>query len=168
MSLNVYLIVEKPVKKKKSSGIFVPENGQLKEISKEEWKSRYPTDPIILEDNETETITVYSDNITHNLGKMAEAADLYHVLWCPHMLRFSFFLEEFNKEMKFEDTQPIYAKELIDPLRNGLHKLKMEPEKYKQYNPKNGWGDYEILVKFVENYLNACYEYPETKVEVIR
>ena len=60
------------------------------------------------------------------------------------------------------------AKELIEPLRQGLHNLKSEPERYKKFNPENGWGSYDGLVKFVENYLNACYEYPDADVEVSR
>jgi len=50
----------------------------------------------------------------------------------------------------------------------GLHNLKIEPERYKKFNPENGWGSYDGLVKFVENYLNACYEYPDADVEVSR
>jgi hypothetical protein len=57
---------------------------------------------------------------------------------------------------------------LIEPLRQGLHNLKSEPERYKKFNPENGWGSYDGLVKFVENYLNACYEYPDADVEVSR
>ena len=60
------------------------------------------------------------------------------------------------------------VKELIEPLRQGLHNLKIEPERYKKFNPENGWGSYDGLVKFVENYLNACYEYPDADVKVSR
>ena len=60
------------------------------------------------------------------------------------------------------------AKELIEPLRQGLHNLKSEPESYMKFNPENGWGSYDGLVEFVESYLNACYEYPDADVEVSR
>jgi len=62
----------------------------------------------------------------------------------------------------------IIAADLIEPLRQGLHELKSRPEHFKQFNPDNGWGTYEGLVEFVDNYLNACYEYPEADVEVDR
>jgi hypothetical protein len=32
---------------------------------------------------------------------------------------------------------------LIEPLKEGLHRLKSNPNKYKEFNPDNGWGDYE-------------------------
>ena len=99
---------------------------------------------------EAETNEVYSANITHNLGKMAGEAGIYEHLWRPDEIKIT------------------KAKELIEPLRQGLHNLKSEPERYKKFNPENGWGSYDGLVKFVENYLNACYEYPDADVEVSR
>jgi hypothetical protein len=81
---------------------------------------------------------------------MAEAAGIYEHLWRPDEIKIT------------------KAKELIEPLRQGLHNLKSEPERYKKFNPENGWGSYDGLVKFVENYLNACYEYPDADVEVSR
>ena len=98
------------------------------------------------EDNEQ----VYWGNITHNLSKMAEEAGIYEHLWRPDEIKIT------------------KAKELIEPLRQGLHNLKSEPERYKKFNPENGWGTYDGLVKFVENYLNACYEYPDAVIEVSR
>lgn len=38
----------------------------------------------------------------------------------------------------------------------------------KKFNPKNGWGSYGGLVKFVEDYLAACIENPTAKVSVWR
>jgi hypothetical protein len=46
--------------------------------------------------------------------------------------------------------------------------LKDNPERYKEFNPENGWGNYEVLVGFVSKYLDACYEYPDSDVEVWR
>lgn len=93
---------------------------------------------------------VFSDNITHNLNTMAEAAGLYEVLWRP------------------EDLQIRYAHELVGPLRNGLAKLTADPEKFRALNPKNGWGAYEDLVQFVEAYLEACIGNPLAEVSVSR
>jgi hypothetical protein len=151
MSLDVSLITKEPQIKKASSGIFVRENGQTREIPLEEWNARNPDrEPVTLEQEETETNEVYSENITHNLGAMAKEAGIYGCLWRPD-------------EMKITK-----AKELIEPLREGLHNLKSEPERYKKFNPENGWGSYDVLVSFVENYLNACYEHPDADVEVSR
>lgn len=95
-------------------------------------------------------VSCFSKNITHNLGDMAEAAGVYEACWRP---------EELNI------TQ---AGHLVPILKLGLHRLKKNPEKYKKLNPKNGWGTYEILVKFVEEYLDACEMNPNAYIEVSR
>jgi len=92
----------------------------------------------------------YWANITHNLGQMADAAGIYEALWRP-------------EELKIKK-----AKKLIPLLEEGLRKLKEDPEKYKKFNSPNGWGMYEHFVPFVENYLNACKENPESIVSVSR
>jgi hypothetical protein len=35
-------------------------------------------------------------------------------------------------------------------------------------NPENGWGTYEHLVKFVEEYILACDKYPESTIDISR
>lgn len=90
---------------------------------------------------------VFSGNITHNLGNMADAAGIYEALWHPERI----------------DIKT--ASQLIDPLKAGLDLLKSDPEKYKKLNPENGWGNYEGLVDFVERYLAACLEYPDAEIE---
>lgn len=80
MSLDVYLIGKSTVQKRET--IFIRENGAIREISREEWNSRFPsTEPVTVHINEVND--GYHANITHNLGKMAEAAGIYHALWRP-------------------------------------------------------------------------------------
>ena len=102
----------------------------------------------------TDTITedepVYDTNITHNLGTMAKAVGIYKALWRPEELDI--------------DT----AGDLIPLLELGLHVLKEAPEYYKQYNAENGWGLYKHFVPFVENYLIACKQYPQSKIAISR
>lgn len=100
--------------------------------------------------NEEETDYAYSANITHNLGQMADKAGIYEALWRP------------------EEIGITSANELIEPLREGLHRLKSEREEYEKLNPSNGWGNYETLVDFVDKYLNACYEHPNAEISVSR
>lgn len=151
MSLDVYLMTKETVVKPASSGIFIRENGMTKEISEQEWKERNPgREPVKFSQEESETNEVYSANITHNLGKMADAAGIYQHLWRP------------------EEINITEAKDLIEPLTIGLKKLKDSPEHYKQFNASNGWGLYEHFVPFVENYLNACIEYPEATIGISR
>lgn len=93
---------------------------------------------------------VYSANITHNLNKMAVAAGIYEPLWRP------------------DEAGYFRAGELIEPLSEGLIKLLADPEHYKQFNPPNGWGSYDGLVEFVTEYIEACKQNRDARVEVSR
>lgn len=62
----------------------------------------------------------------------------------------------------------VKARDLIEQLRAGLDRLRADPQRFKEYNPKNGWGDYEGLVRFTANYLAACEEHPDAVVRVSR
>lgn len=151
MSLDVYLHQKEPITVKGSSGIFIRENGQTKEITEAEWNERYPDkEPIRSTHYEEETTEVFSANITHNLGKMADEAALYYPLWKPEKIGIT------------------TARQLIERLEHGLYMLQTKPEFYRQFNPANGWGTYEGLVQFVENYLEACRKFPESEVSVSR
>ena len=101
---------------------------------------------------------VYSGNITHNLGKMASKVvlspgqTLYQIVWRP------------------DECAPPYTKasEIAELLDEGWNILLSDPEKYKRYNPENGWGSYEGLVNFVYNYRNACWDNPDAELRVSR
>lgn len=95
-------------------------------------------------------VEVFWQNITHNLATMADNAGLYEALWRPEELGF------------------LKAYELIPTLEAGLKRLKDSPEHYKKLNPENGWGSYEGLVAFVEQYLEACKENPDADIDVSR
>lgn len=100
--------------------------------------------------------SVYSGNITHNLGKMASAVNvgegrtLYDILWRP------------------DEHGYVYAREITQMLKEGFNILVDSPEEYKRYNPENGWGSYEGLVNFVYNYLEACRDNPDAELRVSR
>jgi len=93
---------------------------------------------------------VFSYNITHNLGRMAEEAGIYEQLWRP------------------EEHGLCKAKQISASLTEGLMCLVGRPQHYKTFNPENGWGSYEGLVKFVVEYLIACREHPEATIQVSR
>lgn len=104
-----------------------------------------------------EPVSKWSHNITHNLGEMASACPigangltLYNILWRPeeHNLRF--------------------ARELTKHFEEGYNNLNSHPEKFKEYNPKNGWGSYEGFVKFVYDYWQACLEHPDSEIRASR
>lgn len=146
MSLDVSLI-GKPATVV-GTGVFVRQDGQNKELTVEEVRERWPDSDI--SEQVRETNCLYDANITHNLGEMADKAGIYDALWRP------------------EEKGWKKAKDLIKPLEAGLKKLAEKPGYYKQFNPENGWGDYEGLVEFARKYLIACRQHPEATIEVSR
>lgn len=46
--------------------------------------------------------------------------------------------------------------------------MKARPKHYEKFNSSNGWGMYEHFVPFIEEYLKALKEYPESFVECDR
>lgn len=49
----------------------------------------------------------------------------------------------------------------ISHLSECLNVLKNDPEHFKKFNPENGWGTYEQLYKFVEDFIKALIDMPE-------
>jgi len=151
MSLDVYLELDSKQEIEQGSGIFVRENGQTKEITHKEWDEHFPDrTPIQVYVDDEDSFEVFHRNITHNLARMASEAGIYKELWRP---------DEIGIEK---------AEQLIKPLIDGLAHLQSEPEYFKQFNPENGWGDYEGLMNFVAQYIEACQKYPEAKVRIWR
>jgi len=125
------------------------------------------------DEGKTHTIedeVIYSANITHNLGVMADKAGIYEALWRPHRLKEGYNIPEddHKSEWEFEDNQITKADEIIYLLEKGLADLKARPEYFETFNSSNGWGMYKNFVPFVEKYLEACKEYPDAIVEVDR
>lgn len=149
MSLDVYLILPSDDPKPIGTGVFVREGGSTIELTAEQVKERFPgyaPMPAIQDAGDE----VYWRNITHNLGKMASEAGLYEALWRP------------------EEKGWVKAKQLVDPIAAGLAELVSDPDRYKKLNPENGWGSYDGLVEFAQDYLMACIKYPEADVRVSR
>ena len=148
MSLDVSLILKGNVSKS-DSGIFVRENGSVKELSHEQWNERHPNrEPVTMQEKDDECL--FWANITHNLTSMAREAGIYKHLWRP------------------EEINITHANQLIAPLENGLELLQSDRDRFEALNPKNGWGDYDALVGFVREYLSACRKYPQAKISVSR
>ena len=100
--------------------------------------------------NAIRPVEVYWANITHNLNTMAKEAGLYEVLWRP------------------DEIGLTKASELIETMEKGLALLRADPERFKAFNPSNGWGSYEGLVEFVEKYLDACKANPDAEIDISR
>ena len=93
---------------------------------------------------------VFDANITHNLNTMAEEAGIYKHLWRP------------------EELGITKAKDLIEPIAEGLAKMACNKSHYEQFNASNGWGLWKHFVPWIEKYLDACRKYPDANVTVSR
>lgn len=93
---------------------------------------------------------VYSANITHNLGAMAEEAGIYEIVWRP------------------EEVGITTAKQLIEPLRTALALMRSDPERFRKHDSPNGWGLYDDFYPWLSRYLEACKIWPEASVTVSR
>lgn len=155
MSLDITIISPEPIKKK-STGIYARIDGQTRELTCEEVLKVFPgMEPWQIIEEEIETNEFWSGNITHNLGEMAEDClsfdegsqlyNLYDLLW--------------------RDTQVPFTGDYINAyiahLAYCLYILKNDPEHFKKFNPSNGWGTYEQLVNFVEEFIKALITMPE-------
>jgi hypothetical protein len=98
----------------------------------------------------TKPVEVFSANITHNLGAMAEAAGIYRHLWQPDELGIS------------------HASQLIKPLERGLAKMKAEPDEYRKHDAPNGWGKYDHFIPWIERYIEACKQDPDATINISR
>lgn len=113
---------------------------------------------------------VYSANITHNLGKMAAEAGIYEALWRPYRLKPGYDIPEddHKAQWEYEDNNPVRAYEIIPIIEKGLEDMIARPAHYKTFDSSNGWGLYKHFVPFIEKYLEALKEYPESFVECDR
>jgi len=98
----------------------------------------------------TQPTVVFDRNITHNLNTMAQEAGIYEALWRP------------------DENGYTKAEQIIPILKEGLVKLKSNPNHFERFNSPNGWGLYIHFIPFVEAVLAACEEYPDADIGVSR
>lgn len=123
-------------------------------------------DVSIKKSNNTEWEEWWS-NITHNMGDMAEHIpvyyqiqeetydnDLYTLVWRP---------EEIGDGEICCNTNV-----LRQALQSGIAYMVAHREELLQYNPENGWGNYDSFLDWLINYWRACLENPNCKIEISR
>ncbi len=112
------------------------------------------TEAMALENEECECKHV--GNITHNLNKMAmhvpvsDTLTLYNVLWRPD-----------ESELNTTD-------DILEYVTTGVKYMIDHKDDLLQYNPDNGWGDYEGLLDFAKRVGSACLFNPNCKIEASR
>lgn len=115
---------------------------------------------------------VYWGNITHNLAKMANEAGLYDALWRPFKLLDNYKLEyeEIVKdyEYDFEENNIVRAKDISTQVQIGLNNLINNKKSLTKFNPDNGFGDYQGLIKLVKEYLVELLSHPDAIITVSR
>ena len=92
----------------------------------------------------------YEGNVTHNLGGMANAAGVYDCLWRA-------------PENGFKDAQ-----QLVYPIEKAILSMEENPEKFKIFNPPNGWGNYNGFLEWLKELVTSCKEYPNARIETNR
>jgi hypothetical protein len=91
---------------------------------------------------------VFQCYITHNMGKMAREAGISDVLWRPH------------------ENNITVASQWVAPLKSGIEMMRAEPERFKQFNPKNGWGNYDEFLSWLDDLLAACIAHPQAIIDI--
>lgn len=146
MSLDLYILSKTPIKKR-STGVFIRENGSTRELETKEEVKKYFPDAENIQEEEYETNIVWHRNITHNLGEMADAVfpglmSLKHLLWYPYT--------------------NVVETNWVDEISSCYRELKANTDKYKKYEKRseNGkvWGTAEDLLAFVQSLLHRLSE----------
>lgn len=97
----------------------------------------------------TQVAWEYWKNITHNLGRMALEAGFYNELWRP------------------EENGIKTLGEITKAVERGLYRMKNEPELFKTFSAKNGWGTYEQFIPWLEEFIEDTKEHPNALINYI-
>lgn len=156
MSLDLSIYSNTPVLHR-STGVYIRENGKTKELAtKQEVLTHFPdANPDDIKETTYEDNVYFHVNLTHNLTEMAHKCEidgncfnkesksnkvsLYDLLWHPG------------------DNLGIVTPSLdyLQDIMTCYTIILSNPNKFKKYNPSNGWGTYEQLVEATKNYMNA-------------
>jgi hypothetical protein len=97
---------------------------------------------------------VYASGLYHDLAPMAKQVNLsndktlYDIIWSPNKHGINF------------------ANDIIPLLEEGWTILKSNKPKYKAFNPENRNGTFTGLCFFIEEYKQACLDYPTSNIKV--
>jgi hypothetical protein len=126
--------------------------------------------------------TLWTGNITHNLGKMARAVPFENAPAVPATqpdlnafnLCFATPPEGIEAATLYqvlwrpEELDLKVAFQIVPWLEKGLAYLESHVRELRKFDPENGWGSYEHLCEFTRRYLTACREHPEATIRVWR
>ena len=155
MSLDLYIKSNTPVLHR-GTGVYIRDNGETKELTtKQEVLTHFPDiNPDDIKESTYESDTLFHLNLTHNRTEMAIKCkisgqctpktqdifvNLYDLLWHP----------EDNLGISIPNMD--YLEDVMECYRKLLEKKDF----FKQFNPSNGWGTYEQLLRRTKEYINA-------------
>lgn len=110
--------------------------------------------------------TIWWGNITHNMNMMAThvpikysdeesmvsfVGSLYDVVWNLEEIGDGYFVDTTN---------------MGKALSLGICYMIKHRMELLQYNPENGWGDYDKFLIFLIDYKNNCEDNPNCKIEI--
>lgn len=84
----------------------------------------------------------YSQNITHNLGRMAAEAGMYDALWHG------------------DEHGITVAGDLAPILLEGMIAMISHPTHYRSFDAENGWGLYDHFLPWLATLYEKCQEHP--------
>lgn len=152
MSLDVYLWTDKiGGGLSRREKVMVREDGRILAITREEWHRRYPDrgEPMTVPPDDGPA-PFFTANITHNLAHLAREAGIYEIVW------------------RSPENGITRAEHLLGPLSAGLARLKADEGYFRALSIPNGWGSFDAFITFLEEYLAACRDAPEARVDVWR
>lgn len=105
-------------------------------------------------------------NITHNMGRMADAVPVDIEVREGRGYSTSLYMAVWRPEELGEDVcnTNVMAKALSEGI---CYMIKHKAELLK-YNPENGWGDYGSFLRFLMAYKDKCDENPGCRIRVSR
>jgi len=90
-----------------------------------------------------ESICTEGTDVTHNVAPMWSKAGVYEALY------------------KSEGKR---AGDLLDVLQRGIAAMRADPDGFKQLNPPNGWGNYDLALQFLEEWEALCRKHPDARI----
>jgi hypothetical protein len=72
--------------------------------------------------------------------------------------------QAFYSALELLDDMP--ATVAVDILRGAVDRMRGDPDTYRDMNPPNTWGSYELALAVLEKLLAACVEHPDGRIHV--
>jgi hypothetical protein len=79
---------------------------------------------------------------------MAVEAGIYHALWRPNEHGYT------------------YARDISPIIQNGILKMQKNPENFRRFDAKNGWGTYDQFMPWLIKLYSKLLQYPDAKIRV--